>query len=277
MAPTSENNADQIQWDALRHQASRFTFCLIDKTEQTIGTVIAINLEQKFFFVSAKHLIDNDHELEILPKGHLTPATSLDFIEKICDGQFDVGFIELNSDAANRFDFAEDTRLSVEIDGEKELPTLVIGYPSQFIQSADTQITDNMILRLTIPSQLVFRSVVLPQSEWPNNSSLKESLNPLKDLLIDYKPEQRIKQLLPGASVVDAPFVDCKELDPHGMSGGGIWLAKVEERYEGLCLSDVRLIGIQTGWYKDFGLLKGLRISLWLDMFRTTYPKLMEG
>ncbi len=271
------NEDDEILREALRQQASRFTYCLIDNTELAIGTAIAVNLRQRFFFASAKHLIDNDHELKILARGSLAPATSSDFIARRCDEQLDVGLLELNSDAADRFDFIDGTRLLAEIDAERELPTIVIGYPGQFIQSAETQIADNVTLRVNRPDQLTFRSVVLPQSEWPNNSSLQKPLTRGRDILVDYDPEPQVRHVPPGTFATDVTAANCPKLDPSGMSGGGIWLEQVEERSGGLRVPDVRLIGIQTGWYEDSGWLKGLRIGVWLDMLQTAYPDLREG
>lgn len=268
------NEDDEILREAMRQQASRFTYCLIDKTEQTIGTAIAIKLQQQFFFASAKHLIDNNHELEILPRGSLAPTTSSDFIARRCDEQLDVGLLELNSNKADWFNFTDHTRLLTEIDAERELPTIVLGYPGQFIQSAETKIAHNATMRVNIPGQLTFRSVVLPQSEWPNNSSLLKPLTRGRDILVDYDPEPQIRHVLPGTFATDATAADCPQLNPSGMSGGGIWLELVEERSGGLRIPDVRLIGIQTGWYEDSGWLKGIRIGVWLDMIQTAYPNL---
>lgn len=278
MAPTPETNTDLIQWDALRHQSSRFTYCLIDETEQKMGTAIAVKLGQRFFFATAKHLIDNNHEMTILAVHPLAPATSSDFIAKHFHERLDIGLLELNSAVADRFDFAESTRLLEEFDSEGTLPgALVIGFPRQFIRSAETQITADVRLRIIRTDSLVLRSVVLPQSQWPSNSTLLEPLNPTRDLLVDYKPESQVRHLPPGTSVTDVHPVDCPELDPCGMSGGGIWLAYVEQRNEGLLLPDVRLIGIQTGWYRQSGWLKGLRIGVWLNLIRTMYPDLQES
>ncbi|MBN2588226.1 MAG: hypothetical protein JXA96_00055 [Sedimentisphaerales bacterium] len=274
MAPKSESIADQIQWDALRHQASRFTYCLIDETKLGIGTAIAVKLEQRFFFVSAKHLIDNNHDLQILPRNSLVPVKSPDFKAKHCHELLDVGFIELNANVSNQFDFVDGTQLLEEIDIETELPTLVIGYPSQFIRSSKIQITSKEDLLTHRCDALVYRSIVLPKSEWPNNSSLCNSLECGTDILVDFKSEPRIKCLSPNTFSIDGQQVDCAKINPEGMSGGGIWLASVKEHNSGVRQSDARLIGIQTGYYNNIGLLKGLRIGVWLKMVKTAYPDL---
>jgi hypothetical protein len=125
-------------------------------------------------------------------------------------------------------------RLLAKIDADGELPIMVIGYPGQFIQSAETQIADNAMLHLNIPGQLTFRSVALPQSEWPNNSSLLKSLTRGRDILVDYDPEPQVGHAPPGTFSTDVTAADRTQLNPGGMSGGGIWLAKVKEQSGGL-------------------------------------------
>ena len=274
MAPTSDNSIDQMQWDTLRLQANRFTYCLIDRTRQGIGTAIAVSLGQRFFFATAKHLINNSHDLAILAEYPRTPAESSDFAAKHCDEQLDVGLLELDSNAADRFDFAEGTRLLAEIDAEQELPTMVTGFPGQFVHSVETQIANSVDLQVHRCDALTFRSVVLPESQWPDNGVLCEPLTRGRDILVDYKPEPRVKHLPPGVSTIDVPPVDCHELDPRGMSGGGIWLANMEETSGRFRFPNVRLIGIQTGWYVENGWLKGHRIGRWLSMVHGAYPDL---
>ena len=277
MAPTPETDTDRIQWEALIQQARRFTYCLIDETEQGIGSAIAVHLGERFFLATAKHVIDNNHDLKILARDSLVPVTSSDFMARHCDEQLDVGLLELNSNAADRFDFTDGTRLLAEIDIEGELPAIVVGYPGQFIRSAETQIAENIELHINRCDVLMYRSVVLPQSEWPDDDLLPNPLSRDRDILLDYHWEPRIRHVPPNTSVIDVSAVDCHRLDPRGMSGGGIWLAQVEERSGGLRFPDVRLIGIQTGWYEQDGWLKGHRIGGWLDMVHSVYPDLREG
>jgi hypothetical protein len=266
---------DQIQWQALADQARKFTYCLIDRTDQKIGTVIAIRLAQRFFFATARHMIENDHDIEVLSRARMESAVS-HFVARHYSEQLDIGLFELAPDNADRFEFADTTRLHTETEADKDLPILVVGYPSQFIRSAEICLNSENRLRFCQCDAFTYRSVVLPQSEWPDNGSLWEPLVPERDLLVDFEPEPRIRPLPPGVLLPDASPVDCPEVSPKGLSGGGIWLANVEDR-NGLWISDIRLQGIQTGWYEQKGWLRGVRIEVWLNMVRTKYPDLADS
>ena len=102
---------------------------------------------------------------------------------------------------------------------------------------------------------------------------LKEPLVCDRDLLVDFKPEPQIKPVPPGKCLIDATKVDWPKLDPRGVSGCGICLENVEDR-NGLRVPKVLLLGIQTGWYKQNGWLRGVRIGEWLNLVKSKYPKL---
>ena len=127
MAIENESNEEQFQWQSLMHQANRFTYCLIDRTKEVIGTAIAISLGEQFFFATAKHEINNNNELEILSRGPVAPITTSDFVAKHSRHQIDIGLLEIKPDAADRFDFADRTQLLPKIDENCEWPTLVVG------------------------------------------------------------------------------------------------------------------------------------------------------
>lgn len=274
MAHLEAEKIDQIQWQALGAQASRFTYCLVDRTTQETGTAIAIQLAKRFFFATARHVIEQNHDIEIHPRGNSTTPVAT-FAARHYDNQLDIALLELTAEGARRFDFADNSRLLRTIDTNTELPTLVVGYPSQFFRSAEIRLTDECSLRLVGCSAFTCRSVVLPQSEWPDGRSLQEPLVAGRDLLVDFSPQPQIRVLPPGVLLPEVSAVDCHKVDPHGLSGGGIWLAHVEDR-NGLWISDVRLIGIQTGWYERNGWLRGVRIDAWLNMVRAEYPNLIE-
>jgi hypothetical protein len=272
MTQSDEKKIDQIQWLALAKQAGSFTYCLIDRIKQTVATAIAIKLGRQFFFATAGHVIEDKHKIEIIARDSVAVVTSSSFIARHCDGKLDIGLIELDPSVANRFDFTDRARLLTMLNMDSELPALVVGYPSQFIRSIETALTSKDRLRVCRCDALIFRSVVLPQSEWPDDG-LQESLVAERDLLVDFKPEQRVRPLAPGKLLDNTTEVDCSQLDPHGISGSGIWLAQVKDQ-NGLWISDVRLIGIQTGWYEQNRWLRGVQIGAWLDMVKAKYPDL---
>jgi hypothetical protein len=278
MSPLEPEKANQFQWQALEDQARGFTYCLIDRVGQTIGTAIAIRLGKRFFFATARHVIENSHDIEVLPHGKIANTVS-DFAGRHYDEQLDIGLLELTPDKAHRFEFANDAQLFITIDTNIDLRRLVIGYPSQFVRPIEARLTDECSLRILPPVALIYRSVELPLLEWPDSSSLEEPLVAGRDLLVAFEPEERVVLRPPGVSLPDASPVDCGKVDPHGLSGGGIWLAQ-EEDHNGLWIPGIRLIGIQTGWHepnsRHRGWLRGIRIGAWLSLVRTRYPDLAE-
>jgi hypothetical protein len=269
------SSVDRIQWQALADQARSFTYCLTDQQDGPIGTAIAIRLATRFFFATARHVIENRHGVEIVPRGKIENAVS-QFAARHCSEQLDIGLLELTADHARYFDFADNSRLCTTIDTDRDLPALVVGCPSQLIHSAKTWLNSQTRLCLCGCADFTYRSVVLPQSQWPDNDSVLPPLVPGRDLLVDFQHDGRMTLLPPGVLLPEASSVNCDTVDPRGLSGGGIWLAQVEDR-NGLWISDIRLIGIQTGWYEQKGWLRGVRIEQWLNMVHTKYPHLAEG
>jgi len=157
---------------------------------------------------------------------------------------------------------------------------MVVGFAGQFCKPGrQIDLTTETLLKLVDCQTLTYHTVVLPRSQWPSEGLLDEhgrckQLVNGRDMLIDFEPEPEVIPFRPKSTGTENPPVECKSLDPHGMSGGGIWLAQVKEGKENIQSPDPRLIGLQTGWHPSKNLLHGIRVGVWLDLVRNQYPDL---
>lgn len=267
---------------AVAEQARRFTYCLIDDTgEAKVGTAVAIQVSKRFFLATAAHVIKDSHSVKALVRDQVAQDVA-DFVARHCDNRFDVGLLEVSPSSSHRLEFLALDRLCRTIDEEQELPTMVVGFPGQFCKPVkEIDLTTETLLRLVRCDTLSFHTVILPRSEWPPDGLPDEhgsygQLVDGRDMLIDYAPEPQVRPFTPKTTGRENPPVECASLDPHGISGGGIWLAQIAESKQNLYHPDTRLIGLQLSWYRDRNLLRGVRIGAWLDLVRERYPDLRE-
>lgn len=270
----------QIMGIAVAEQVRRVTYCLIVDTGDTeVGTAVAIQLGERFFLATAAHVVDNVHGVKALVRGQVAHYVS-NFVARHCNKDFNVGLLEVSSSDSHLFDFLSRDRLCETIEAEHHLPAMVVGFPAQFCKpSKKIDLTSESSLQVVHCDTLTFHTVVLPRSEWPSDGLPDDhgrcrQLVDGHDMLIDYTPEPEVKPFPGKTGGIENPPVECLSLDPHGMSGGGIWLAQVAEGKERLNYPDARLIGLQIGWHRARHLLRGIRIRNWLDLVRSRYPGL---
>jgi hypothetical protein len=268
---TSENNSlsDEIMWQALAEQARNCTYCLIDRTDmRSGGTAVAIKVENRLFFATAKHVINNGHSLEVLPHNS-SVIKVLDFICQHFDENLDIGILEIDSSYSEVFHFITQDDIHTKLDPKQELPVLVVGYPGQFhIFSKPIHLKKNNLMQVISRYTLSYKTVILPISEWPKDG-IEPPLFEEQDILIDFHPGPKLKLL----ANIGRPVSNPTSLDPHGLSGAGIWLAQVIQR-NGLLFPSSRLVGIQTGYFSSSGWLRGVQIKAWLNLLRLKYPNL---
>ena len=268
---------------AIAEQARRFSYCLIENTGGTkVGTAVAIQLGTRFFLATAGHVIENARGIKALVRNQTAHYVS-DFVARHCDNLSDVGLLEISPSNSHHFDeFLSQDCLCETIEEEQEMPAMVVGFAGQFCNTVKKiDLTPESSLRLVRCDTLTFNTVVLPRSEWPSDGLPDEHGNQKqlidgRDMLIDYTPELEVRPFTPKTAGNENAPVECLELDPRGMSGGGIWLVQIAESKEKLHSPDARLIGLQLGWHRTKNLLRGIRIGAWLDLVRDQYPDLMN-
>jgi len=271
----------QIMGQAIAEQARRYTYCLIYKEigETKVGTAVAVKVGKRFFLATAGHVIKDAQSVKALMHDQISSDFS-DFVAKHYDSQLDVGLLEISLCDSHRFDFLPQDRLYEEIEDTQEIPAIVIGFASQFCNTAgQIYLSPESSLRIVRCDTLTLNTFVLPVSKWPSEGlpdeyGINRQLVNGHDILIDYTPEPEIKPFTSKSAGTDNPSIECLSLDPRGISGGGIWLAQIAESEEKVHSPDTRLIGQQLGWHRTKNLLRGIRISAWLDLVRERYPEI---
>jgi hypothetical protein len=280
----SENTSStikQIMGQAISSQARRFTYCLIyeEKCETKVGTAVALKLGTRFFLATAGHIIEKARSIKVLMHDQVRHYVS-DFAAKDYDREFDVGLLEIADSESDPFEFMPQNFLCRTINDEQEMPVLVIGFASQFCKPIKTiDLTPESSSRVVRCDTLTFNTVVLPRSEWPSEGlpdedGIHKKLVDGHDMLLDFEPEPEVIPFTANSTGTENPAVECQTLNPHGMSGGGIWLAQIREGPEKLNSPDARLIGLQTGWHPSKNLLHGICIGVWLDFVSDRYRDL---
>jgi len=279
----SQGNAGRIMGQALASQARRHTYCLIHGSDNArIGTAVAVKLGERHFLATVAHMIEGDTaNIQVILHNQVAVAAS-HFVARHYDLHVDVGLLEVSASDAHRFNFVEHAHLLETIEDHQELPAMVVGFPGQFCAgAAETDLTTNSLLRVIFCNSLSYHTVVLPMREWPadglpDENCVCQTLTEGRDMLVDFQDEQEVRPFTPQSCGSDNPPVECPSLDPHGMSGGGIWLAQVGMGREQVSWPDARLIGLQISWHRTRNLLRGVRIGAWLDLVREKYADLRD-
>lgn len=279
----STGTMGRMMGKALGEHARRYTYCLVDETHGVkIGSAVAIQMDDRFFLATAAHIIAHDaHAIKVLV--HDQVALHVDtFLASYCDVRCDIGLLEISPSKACHFEFLPQDRLSESMEDETSPPVIVVGFPAQFCQiGPGMTLTTEDLLQLVLCGALTFHTQVLPPSTWPEEG-LEDTngiLKPLiadRDMLLEFEPEQEVTPFTPQTVGLENRAIACPVLDPQGLSGGGIWLARVAEGKGGVTFPDPLLIGLQVSWYRAKNWLRGVRIGTWLNLVREKYPGLSE-
>jgi hypothetical protein len=146
--------------------------------------------------------------------------------------------------------------------GRARRPCAVIGSPIELAETSPKapraiHIRAHVLQVLTYPLSL---------RNWPKANQLLEGDSPPSpdiDIFLDYQP---------GFTVLDGKQLDRPPTAP-GLSGGGIWDHGYSLTSRFWKPSEIRLFGIQSGWQKERGYLRGVQIVHWLRIVHAHYPE----
>jgi hypothetical protein len=233
------------------------------KNELSSGTLVTI--EGRVFVATAAHNIPQNPagSLQILPDkprpksiGILRPGLSGK------NHQYDVGFLELCPNAVAEY-FPRKRccsldQISIEGTGDPKQLMVLVGSPGQFVSYAKAESDPPFVAK-----QIAITTTVLDQTEWPLHLNGK-AVDSNSDVLLNYTQTGWIN-LETGEPI---------QLDtPHGFSGGGLWLAKIQPSV--IWSPDAsKLFAIDIEWDSDLRVVKATQIIHWLNLMRTRVPEL---
>ncbi|MCX5636459.1 MAG: hypothetical protein NTX52_02040 [Planctomycetota bacterium] len=264
-----QNKIDKVALEALTRQARGMTYRLIDQTDPSKGgTVIAINIGDRYFLATAAHVILKGHKFKIVLRNEL--GVSLDsFSSHYVDTDADVGLLEIKEDDYKYISNSCASLSSVftQIQQDKENEVAIIGYPGQYISAHRKQITKQDILEVQIYNTLSYLSFTLPPERWPSDG-LEHNSVAGRDIFIDFDPDGDMFMSSPDTvDITSENSLKCPKL--FGMSGGGIWL--LESKKGQIWQPDVKLIGIQHSVSEKGNWIRGSLIKSWLQLVARKY------
>jgi len=258
------------------HVASRVVGLRDLDDGQGLGSAVCIKMGNRYFLATAAHVISTGHHVEVIMKQGEQPIS--DYANSLWDDETaDVGLLELAKEQADRLEsFVDETSLCTSFDAKSAWSVLVGGYPgSQYVPIQRGQIG-------AVGMIVLCRTV--PLSEWPNDwppadidSRELGPPHPQKDILVNYPNETDIQISGPGLAYAASRGRSGPTPHPSGVSGGGIWLVLFQEKKKtGLRFPDLRLVGIQTRFAENRGILRGNLVGVWLDLVKAHYPDLRQ-
>ena len=263
------------RWENLAwiHQAGDLTCAIRDLEDGGVSCGIVLELGERQFLVTAGHVLCRGHALAFIGPDGETPIAEVRRCSRY-DGKVDVGFVEVDEDSAPAFvGFAREDTLLTSLPRGESLWIGVRGCPAQYYKPQGPDRVEST--DFTVPGKLV------PQDEWPD-SWITESfgairLSTSRDLLVTYPEMGGELDWVDKRGNPPRPC-DLRVPHPNGFSGAGMWLLCFS-RHRGseVQFPDLKLVGIQGGFRKRLGCLRGTRIRCLLNLIAEDYSALGDA
>jgi|GEM_PF-3525634 len=273
----SENQSLEMQTEEFGVDVfiQRRTLRILNKTDESKGgTGVTVRLGDRFFVVTAEHVIRGEDNLALLLRDNQGSHYD-DFVAKHTCKRADVGVLELNPQTAptarENHEYLRDQDLYRSRYPHASRSIWIVGYPGNLIRTRRVSGS-----KLIAYQTLSYGTNTIPQSEWPdlqwpNRSNLRG-----RELYCSFDPDlERINRQYLGSMDAMKSYGYLDALPLYGMSGGGMWLPmSLASEETGLWQPTAELAGIQTG-YPGEGKgqwLRGTRITALLELIRKHYP-----
>ena len=257
--------------DAITGQAWNSTVRINDLTDRSNGgSGVALRVANRFFIATAEHILLKGHRFELVPRG------SEKAIHNFCayhrDVANDVGILEISSkDAKSHYaQFINLDQVYLTAPHSKALPTLVVGFPGELIsERAKIALSKTAVIKMMDQRSFTYGGFTQASKEWPETLIDTYQLCKSRDVLIEYAPPNTM--ISQGSSTSQGKSITFERPSPalEGMSGCGIWFARVKAK--GVWRPDVSLIGIQVGLIRKTW-IHGIRIEKVVRLIQKHYP-----
>jgi hypothetical protein len=221
-----------------------------------VGSGVCVQIGDRHLVVTAKHNLRHDgqdlsiSDLEIRARGKKYGA-ALQVRSMGLAPQLDLAWLELDPKTVARphLSFVTLDEIASLDEDKGQQACVLLGYPAE---TAETPSDAKQALLLE-SACVVTLSIRPADRQSPSNAN---------SFCIEWPPRDRsLDDILPA---------------PNGVSGGGVWLLPKHDEYLVWSPERTRLIGIETGWWKDYRELVVERIEYWLGLVADPIPELNE-
>jgi hypothetical protein len=259
------------QHKAFTAHAARYTAAIVDMrggaSQIGLGSGTCIRLGNQLFVATAAHVLKGCTvtDLRVVVKGDngrtYLKVKKLGFQGGESDDLTDVGWLEVEPEEQVWALLPE--RLLLTEQRPPKCVAIVVGVPLH--RASSEQRVEFSRPFLDIKTQwnlqhLGWATNIVDRADWP------------KDISRIYSEDYHY--LLEYSGVTDLETGDRLGLiDPHGMSGGGIWMLPIEAAESPLWIPDKAVLaGIQTGFIANSHVLCGNRLKHWARLMLQDHP-----
>jgi hypothetical protein len=250
--------------EAIEEAIAYSTIGIASEDGTTLGTGVAIRYKGYNLIVTARHVLESvdldtswlfsrshdplaraaEKDLPALPAKRSRikiPSTQI-LISKSADDDLAVLFVDASCLTRQnvRFHELDDTRNTPE----PGISIVIMGYPGEIVVSPREGPTG--LAGYEILLNVEWRFVVEPVIGL-------SGFNPTKHFLVDFSEDTHSKGFV---------------AHPAGMSGSGIWTYSAFEQDNVWYSTNMLLVGIQSSWYRQSRLIKGVRIGRLLHLLQ---------
>lgn len=230
------------------------------KIPKAKGTGVLLKYIGKHFLLTAKHVIEDVSEENLLyfrsaPDEYLSITGIVGMMDTENDSEIDLAFVEISEENVKHLNaiinqkFLTPDHVGAGFQPAPNETIIACGYPDKKTQ------VDKKSLELNVVGQYKF----LPHVE----DSIYEHYK--------YDKQTKIGLSYHGKSFDIKTNQKINKVEPHGMSGGGIWKVGVEDLF-GEDLVKFHLIGIMTNVENNkFHVIWSTRIELMMDFISSSY------
>ena len=255
-------------WNRINHSSKKYLSYLIPlyyinnkNRPALLGTALLIRINDKYFILTAAHVIDENKYSTIYYPGKnklkilntVFETISLPESRNREDDIYDFAFSILNNsivnELKNKFSFFPVNRIDPNDIPSKDKFYTIIGFPGTKSSA--------------IPSLKKIKSKAFAFTSVSDEKSYKKiGVSDRTHLVLNFDKKESLNS---EANKFTSP-------DPHGMSGGGVWLSRIIQPNK--VKETNKLIGLGIEYRKSLNILVAVKMSLILECIRKKYPGL---
>jgi hypothetical protein len=221
-----------------------------------LGSGVCVRIADRYFVATAKHNLRHEDrdlrisDIEVRARGE-RQGEPLSVTRMGLAPDLDLAWLELDPVASNRpnLAFVRTDEIASLPEGDASEPCCLLGYPAEMAGK-------------------------------PADAQQRPLLESACIMTLSVGPSRRRGSASPGTFAIEWPphdgSLDDSHPQPHGVSGGGVWLLPRHDDYLVWSPERSRLTGIEAAWRRDFKELVVIRIERWLELIANHRSELRD-